>query len=155
MQHSLARNIVMLSVTLAGAAACDSGGLPDPIGPRTTTVILSYVAPTATEPQVISEFPLCVNGVGRTHVRPSWLDFARFDMAAATQVRWDAVLTNVPIGEEVVVRVRDPNTCDSNPTGAATQNVFANGVLLTRVVDTPGNGPGLAFRVAADGTVTP
>lgn len=36
-------------------------------------------------------------------------------------------------------------------------NVFANGVLLTRIVDTPGNGtePGLAFTVSASGGVTP
>jgi hypothetical protein len=35
--------------------------------------------------------------------------------------------------------------------------VSANGTLLTRVVDTPGNGiePGLAFEVAANGSVTP
>ena len=42
-------------------------------------------------------------------------------------------------------------------TGASTERVSANGTLLTRVVDTPGSGiePGLAFEVAADGSVTP
>lgn len=45
----------------------------------------------------------------------------------------------------------------TDPNGASTMNVFANGVLLTRIVDTPGNGtePGLAFTVSASGGVTP
>jgi len=36
-------------------------------------------------------------------------------------------------------------------------NVFANDVRLTRLVDTPGNGiePGFAFIVSADGSVSP
>jgi len=44
-----------------------------------------------------------------------------------------------------------------NATGASTVNVSANGVLLLRVVDTPGSGvePGLAFAVAADGSIDP
>ena len=47
--------------------------------------------------------------------------------------------------------------CATDPNGASTENVFANGILLTDIVGTPGNGtePGLAFTVAADGTVTP
>ncbi|MEE8147710.1 MAG: hypothetical protein V3T24_08915 [Longimicrobiales bacterium] len=44
-----------------------------------------------------------------------------------------------------------------NATGASTEGVSANGTVLTRVVDTPGTGiePGLAFEVAAEGSVTP
>lgn len=47
--------------------------------------------------------------------------------------------------------------CADNPTGAATQNVSANAVLLTNVVDTPGSGvePGLSFTVDADRQITP
>ena len=55
------------------------------------------------------------------------------------------------------IRISDPNACALNATGASTDGVSANGTLLTRVVDTPGSGiePGLAFEVAADGSVTP
>lgn len=62
----------------------------------------------------------------------------------------------MPVGSEQRIRVGDPNTCAENPTGASTEDVTANGVLLTRIVDTPGSGiePGLAFSAAADGTVT-
>jgi len=40
---------------------------------------------------------------------------------------------------------------------AATEGVFANGIELDTVVDTPGNGiePGLSFSVDASGDVTP
>ncbi len=60
------------------------------------------------------------------------------------------------VGIREVVRVNDPNLCSAeNPTGAATLNVFANGVRLTQVVDGTSTEPGLAVTVAADGTATP
>ena len=63
----------------------------------------------------------------------------------------------VQVGSEQRIRISDPNACALNATGASTDGVSANGTLLTRVVDTPGSGvePGLAFEVAADGSVTP
>jgi hypothetical protein len=43
-------------------------------------------------------------------------------------------------------QVNDQNSCDQNPTGAVTRNVFANGVRLAQNATTPGNGdePGYA-----------
>lgn len=156
MLHPLARTMA-LAILAAAGIACDSGGLPDPIGPATTAVIISYVAPTAADPDIAADFPVCVNRVGRTHVRPSWRNFQRFDLSPATGVRWQIVLPDVPVNQEVSIRVSDPNACDTDPNGTTTENVFANGVELTRVVDTPGNGnePGLAFTVSGDGEVTP
>ena len=71
--------------------------------------------------------------------------------------RWEITFTDVPVGSEQRIRISDPNTCALNETGASTEGVSANGTVLARVVDTPGNGiePGLAFEVAADGSVTP
>lgn len=71
--------------------------------------------------------------------------------------RWEITFENVPTNGEQRIRISDPNVCALNPTGASTEGVLANGVALSRVVDTPGSGiePGLAFRVSADGTVTP
>ena len=65
--------------------------------------------------------------------------------------------TDVPIETRLSIRVSDPNVCTENATGASTQNVFANDVLLVDIVPTPGSGtaPGLAFTVGADGIVTP
>ena len=71
--------------------------------------------------------------------------------------RWEITFTDVPFGSEQRIRISDPNACSLNATGASTEGVSANGTLLIRVVDTPGSGiePGLAFVVAADGSVTP
>ena len=52
-------------------------------------------------------------------------------------------------------RINDQNSCDENPTGAVTRNVFVNTVRLTQNTTTPGNGdePGYAFTVTASGSI--
>ena len=78
-------------------------------------------------------------------------------MRAVGATLWQITFTDVPIGVRLSLRVSDPNVCTENPTGAATQNVFAGDVLLVDIVPTPGSGtePGLALTVSPDGTVTP
>jgi hypothetical protein len=99
----------------------------------------------------------CVQLVGRTHIHPGWRGFARIDMTAVGTDRWEISFSDVPTNARQSIRVSDGNACDQNPTGAATRNVFANDVLLTEVVPTPGSGtePGLAFSVGSDGRVAP
>jgi hypothetical protein len=48
------------------------------------------------------------------------------------------------------------NSCDENPTGAVTRNVFANDVRLVQNATTPENGdePGYALSVAANGAIS-
>ncbi len=139
---------------LLGLPACgdDSTGPPE-----FATVVFSYLAPTATDPAVVATFPQCVQGVNVTHLHAGWRDFQAFALTAMGPDRWEITLTDVPVGSEQRIRISDPNTCALNATGASTEGVSANGTLLTRVVDTPGSGiePGLAFEVAADGSVTP
>jgi hypothetical protein len=98
-----------------------------------------------------------VLGVGRTHIHPSWRNFARIDMTPVGTDRWEIAFTDVPVNVRQSIRVSDGNVCDENPTGAATRNVFANDVLLVDIVPTPGSGvePGLAFTVSPNGRVTP
>jgi hypothetical protein len=62
----------------------------------------------------------------------------------------------VPVNTSVSFRVNDQNSCDQNPTGAVTRDVFANDVELRQNALTPGSGeePGFAFSVTADGRVT-
>jgi hypothetical protein len=102
-------------------------------------------------------FPQCVQGVNVTHLHARWRDFQAFALTAMGPGRWEIIFTNVPVGSEQRSRIGDPNACALNATGASTEGVAANGTVLTRVVDTPGNGiePGLAFEVAAEGSVTP
>ena len=147
--------LAALFVALMG---CGSGGGSTPTSPsQQATVTFSYLAATALDPAIQQQFPQCANGVEHTHIHPSWRGFSRINMTAVGSNRWEVTFTDVPVGAEQRIRISDPNACDTDPNGASTQNVFANGVLLTRVVDTPGNGtePGLAFAVSADGTITP
>ena len=142
---------------LLGLPACGDGstGLNPPL--NFATVVFSYMAPTATDPAVAEMFPQCVEGVNVTHLHAGWRNFQAFALTAMGPNRWEITRTDVPVGFEQRIRISDPNACASNATGASTEGVSANGTLLTRVVDTPGNGiePGLAFEVAADGSITP
>ena len=152
---AISRSVVV--AILLGLPACggDSTGLNGPQG--SATVVFSYMAPTATDPAVAAMFPQCVQGVNVTHLHAGWHDFQAFALTAMGPDRWEITLTDVPVGSEQRIRISDPNACALNATGASTEGVSANGTLLTRVVDTPGTGvePGLAFEVAANGSVTP
>ena len=101
--------------------------------------------------------PQCVQEVNVTHLHAGWREFQVFALTAMGLDRWEITFSDVPVGFEQRIRISDPNTCASNATGASTEGVLANGTLLTRIVDTPGNGiePGLAFEVAPDGRITP
>ena len=150
----------LLVLVVVGATGCSSdddagpGGVFDP-GPATVQFV--YLMPTAIDPAVAAAFPNCVQGVGQTHIHPSWRGFARINMTSVGADRWEITFADVPVDEELSLRISDPNVCARNPTGASTTNVSANGVLLDRIVPTPGNGtePGLAFAVDANGGVSP
>ncbi len=154
---SAMRGFGIVAVALLTQACDDDSDDGGPDSSSTATVAFGYLAATSIDPAVQSAFPACVAGVGRTHIHPSWRGFVRIDMTPVGADRWEISLNDVPANEFVRIRISDPNVCAENPTGAATQNAFANGVELTQVVDTPGNGiePGLGFSVAPDGTVTP
>ncbi len=141
---------------LVGVVACFSS---DTNGPtvQVTVVEFVYQASTSIDADVTAAYAACVAGVGQTHIHPSWLNFSRIDMTAVGAERWEITFENVPSDVLQSIRVSDPNVCADNRTGAATQNVSANAVLLTNVVDTPGNGvePGLSFTVDANRQVTP
>ena len=147
----------MVVEILLGLPACgdDLTGLNAPLG--FATVVFSYMAPTVTDPAVAAMFPQCVQGVNVTHLHAGWRDFQALALTAMGADRWEITLFDVPVGSEQRIRISDPNTCAVNATGASTEGVSANDTVLTRVVDTPGNGiePGLAFEVAANGSVTP
>ncbi|MBI1875192.1 MAG: hypothetical protein HYZ58_18215 [Acidobacteria bacterium] len=116
-----------------------------------------YRASTAPRSDLPATAQACVQGVGRTHIHPSWRGFNRIDMTPVGGDRWEMAFSDVPTTARQSIRVSDGNVCDENPTGAATRNVFANDVLLVDVVPTPGSGtePGLAFTVSPGGRVTP
>ncbi len=152
-----ATRFVKILASLAVLGCGDDPSGPEPSGAVTVTVQFVYAASTATDPEVAANFPQCVQGVSVTHIHPSWRGYPAIPLTAVGAERWEISFSDVPVGGEQRIRISDPNTCALNPTGASTEGVSANGTLLTRIVDTPGSGiePGLAFRAAADGTVTP
>jgi hypothetical protein len=136
---------------LALLAGCEA---PEEVTPGVglkAAVTFVYKAPTARNPAV----PDC--GVGPTHIHPSWRRYELVELFPDGPDQWTRSFTAVPVGERLRIRISDANYCDRDPNGASTENVFANGVQLTTVVPTPGNGtePGLSLYVEADGTVRP
>lgn len=120
-------------------------------------VRFEYRESTAVDEEVVSQHSGCAALVGRTHIHPSWQGWRVFRLRPEGPTLWALTFTDVLPGP-LAIRVSDANVCDENSTGAVTsRSVFANGVLLTRQVDTPGTGvePGFAFRVDETGTVTP
>jgi hypothetical protein len=146
---------LILASSIVLAAACGDDSRRTAPTANVATVEIAYLAPT--QPTLPPSLDACVRGVGATHVHPSWRNFVAVTMRVAGAERFELVLDDVPVNQRVSIRVSDANACVENPTGAATRNVFANGVRLTDIVTTPGSGPepGLAFTVAPDGRIQP
>jgi hypothetical protein len=140
---------------IVAAAGCDES----PSGPSPSTnatVRIVFQGPTTRRSDLPASAQACINGVGATHMHPSWRNFATIPLEPVPPDRYQITLTDVPAGTRVTFRVNDQNFCDENPTGAVTRNVFANDVRLAQNATTPGNGqePGYAMTVASNGTVT-
>jgi hypothetical protein len=142
-----------LFVTACGGT--DTGSPPTSPSTR-ATVRFVYRAQVTPRTDLPPSTATCVSGVGQTHIHPSWRSFTAIPFQPAAD-RWEITFNDVPTTVRHSIRVSDGNVCDENPTGAATRNIFANDVLLTEIVTTPGSGPepGLAFGVDAAGRVTP
>lgn len=98
----------------------------------------------------------CVNGVGTTHTHPSWCNFAGVPLQAVSPDYYEITFADVPVDTRVSFRINDQNSCDANPTGAVSRNVFVNNVALLQNTTTPGQGdePDFASSVTATGRVT-
>jgi hypothetical protein len=117
---------------------------------------LVFQGPTARRLDLPASAQACVSGVGATHTHPSWQNFAGIPLQPIPPDRYQITFNDVPVNTRVSFRVNDQNSCDENPTGAVTRNVFVNDVRLVQNTTTPGNGdePGFAFTIASNGTVS-
>lgn len=154
-----ARTVLLAAAVSLAAPGCDDAngpGAPTPEGATTATVRIVFLGSTTRRTDLPPSAGPCVNGVGATHVHPSWRSFAGIPLQPLPPDRYQIVFDDVPVDTRVSFRVNDQNACDENPTGAVTRNVFANDVRLAQNATTPGNGdePGFAFSVARDGTIT-
>ena len=142
---------------LAAVVFVCSGCGGDPASPASPLAVrIVFAGSTSRRADLPPSALDCVNGVGPTHIHPSWRNFAVIPLQAIPPDRYEITFTDVPIGTRVTFRINDQNSCDENPTGAVTRNVFANEVRLVQNATTPGNGdePGYAMTVAANGTIT-
>ena len=154
-------NARVVAVGLATAAlSCeDSSRTTTPSGPSSTTtatVRIVFAGPTARRFDLPASALACVSGVGFTHAHPSWRSFAAIALQPVPPDRYEITFTDVPVNTRVSFRVNDQNSCDENPTGAVTRNVFVNDVRLIQNATTPGNGdePGFAFSITSNGTIS-
>ncbi len=138
-----------------GLASCDE----TPVGPTPSTaptVRIVFAGSTTRRSDLPASAAACVSGVGATHIHPSWRNFAGIALQPVPPDRYEITFNDVPIGMRVSFRVNDQNSCDENPTGAVTRNVFANDVRLVQNTTTPGSGdePGYALTVDATGRIS-
>jgi hypothetical protein len=147
----------LISVIVASTAflACDDNPAA-PSEPTAVALRVVFAGSTTRRTDLPASAQDCVAGVGATHIHPSWRNFAAIPLQAVPPDRYQITLDDVPIGTRVSFRVNDQNSCDENPTGAVTRNVFANDVRLVQNTTTPGNGdePGYALTVLSNGAIT-
>ena len=137
------------------AAGCDDATPSSPSQPAEATLRIVFLGSTTRRTDLPASASACVSGVGATHIHPSWQGFATIPLQPIPPDRYQMTFTDVPVGSRVSFRINDQNSCDQDPNGAVTRNVFANDVRLIQNATTPGNGdePGYALTVAADGGI--
>jgi hypothetical protein len=155
--HDTTRLLVLASaLVLVGCdeARSPTSGTP-PAGATTASLRIVYQGATARRTDLPPSAQACVDGVGATHIHPSWRDFAGIALTPVPPGRYEISFADVPVDTRVSFRVNDQNACDDNATGAVTRHVFANEVPLTQNATTPGNGdePGFALTVSSNGTI--
>jgi hypothetical protein len=142
-------------VACLASLACDDGPA-SPTQPTVATVRIVFLGSTTRRSDLPASAQPCAAGVGATHTHPSWRNFAGIPLQPVPPDRYEITFNDVPIGTRVSFRINDQNSCDENPRGAVTRNVFANDVRLVQNTTTPGNGdePGYALTVATNGSVS-
>ena len=87
----------LLAVMSAALVACSDGGTsPTSPGAARATVRFDYRASTTVSPDLPPSTQVCINGVGRTHIHPSWRNFNRMDMQAVDAGLWQVTLVTSP-----------------------------------------------------------
>jgi len=141
-----------ISLTMPG---CDETNGPSSPTSQTGSVRIVFMGSTTRRSDLPPFAQTCVNGVGTTHIHPSWRNFAGIPLQPIPPDRYEIAFTDVPVNTRVSFRVNDQNACDENPTGAVTRSVLINDVRLIQNATTPGNGdePGFAFTITRSGAI--
>jgi hypothetical protein len=153
---------LFLGVSIWSAACSSDNPTTVSSGPTAVPVTFHYVSavpvnlPAPSDP----DYTGCVHHYsafgGSFVLEGSWAPNARYphlDCAPACSV----LVPEVPVGEEHVVFMRDLSLCKLHPSAPpiSYENLSANRVTLSRIVDHRTGVRGLAFTVTRDGTVHP
>jgi len=146
------RTQLLVAALIAAGPACGSSTAPS----SQATLRVVFMGATTRRIDLPPSFQACMDGVGTTHIHPSWRNFAASPLRAVPPDRYEITLDDAPVNTRLSFRVNDQNFCDQNPTGAVTRNILVNDVRLAQNATTPGNGdePGYAIVVAPNGSVT-
>ena len=162
MRSPLIRGSIPIAAIALGSilAACggggDGGGNTSPTQPQiqTLSVAFEYRARTEIDPAV--DFETCTSKMVHftAHLHFIWNDWEdrRYLRTDGKNRFW--YNGEVPVGKEVQTALHDPNNCLKGDVYVAPKSLYANGVLLRRVVPVQ-EGTGLTFRQQADGTISP
>ena len=149
--------VAAVSIAVLGCDERSTPSSPSPGAPAlTATARIVFLGSTTRRADLSAAAQACVAGVGPTHIHPSWRAFAGIPLEPSPPDRYQIAFNDVPVNTRVSFRINDQNSCDDNPTGAVTSNVFVNDVRLIQNTTTPGNGdePGYAFTITQNGTIT-
>lgn len=151
-----ARHVAAAAMVGVAAAACDEATSSTGPSSELATVRIVFLGSTTRRSDLPASALACANGVGLTHIHPSWRSFAGLPLQPVPPDRYQIVFDDVPVSTRVSFRINDQNSCDENSTGAVTRNIVVNDIRLIQNATTPGNGdePGYAFTVARNGTVS-
>ena len=94
---------LLIAVQATLLMGCDNESPTTP-SPNAATVRFTYLAATALNPDLPASTQACVQGVGRTHIHPSWRNFIRIDMQAVGSDRWEISFSDVAVNERLSIR---------------------------------------------------
>lgn len=148
--------VLAIAASLAVLGCDESPSSPTRPGSSVATVRIVFQGSTTRRPDLPASALPCVNGVGATHIHPSWRSFAAIPLEPVPPDRYEITFMDVPLDTRVSFRINDQNSCDENPTGAVTRNVLVNDLRVIQNATTPGNGdePGYAFVVVTNGVIS-
>jgi hypothetical protein len=155
MRIQLSSVAVLLGLTLGGCGG-GGGGSDGPTAPQTTFLSVTFEYRASTKVDRAVDFKTCTAKQVRfaAHLHFTWNDWEDrryFDKASADLYSYAG---SVPVGQELKIALHDPNKCLEGDVYVAPENLYANGVLLHRVVGVD-EGEGLAFRLESDGRIVP
>ena len=108
--------VIAVAVLLSASCGSDapSTSPTPPASPSAAAVTIVFQGATSRRTDLPVFAQACVDGVGATHIHPSWRNFAGIPLTAVPPSRYELSFADVPVNTRVTFRVNDQNFCDEN-----------------------------------------